>query len=111
MFYENVKRLCADRGISITSLAIDLGFSRSAPSTWKIMTNPPRAVTVKKVAEYFSVPPETLTDGAVGQAEKQKYNFDAQTNEMIALFEPLSVVDKAKVLIFTSDLIKSKKEK
>lgn len=108
MFYENVKHLCAERGIAITTLALKLGFSRSAPNAWRNMTNPPRAATVKKVAEYFKVSPESLTDLTVREAPS--ISRDAQTEEMMRLFERLSVMDKAKVLLYTNDLLKTEKE-
>lgn len=54
-FYEKVKNLCEIKGISITSLAMELGFSKSAPTTWKNSDNLPRAATVKKVADYFGL--------------------------------------------------------
>lgn len=31
-FFENIKKLCAVNGISVTALAINLGFSRSTSS-------------------------------------------------------------------------------
>lgn len=54
-FYDKVNELCKERGISITALALALGFSKGTPSNWKGMTKPPRADTVKKVADYFGV--------------------------------------------------------
>lgn len=54
-FYDRVNELCRERGISITALALALGFSKGTPSNWKTMTKPPRAENVKKVAEYFGV--------------------------------------------------------
>ena len=55
-FYDRVNDLCRERGISITALAMALGFSKGTPSNWKTMTKPPRAENVKKVADYFGVP-------------------------------------------------------
>lgn len=54
-FYEKVKTLCEIKGISITSLAVELGFSKSAPTTWKNSDNLPRAATVKKIADFFGL--------------------------------------------------------
>lgn len=55
-FYDRVNDLCRERGISITALAMALGFSKGTPSNWKTMTKPPRAENVKKIADYFGVP-------------------------------------------------------
>lgn len=61
-FYDRVNALCRERGISITALAIELGFSKGTPSNWKRMTKPPRAENVKKIADYFGIPVEYLYD-------------------------------------------------
>ena len=55
-FYDKVNELCREKGISITTLAIELGFSKGTPTNWKKMTTPPRAENVKKIADYFGVP-------------------------------------------------------
>jgi transcriptional regulator with XRE-family HTH domain len=62
-FYERVKALCEQRGISITALVRELGFSASAGTTWKASTNMPRSSTVKKVAEYFGLSVDELKKG------------------------------------------------
>ena len=55
-FYDKVKALCREHGISITRMAENLGFSKTTPTWWKGLKTPPRAETVKKVADYFKVP-------------------------------------------------------
>ena len=64
-FYDRVNELCRKRGISITALALALGFSKGTPSNWKTMTKPPRAENVKKVAEYFGVTVASLMGDSV----------------------------------------------
>jgi transcriptional regulator with XRE-family HTH domain len=54
-FYDRVKGLCEERGISISALVRDLGFSASAGTTWKASKQLPRPATIKKVADYFNV--------------------------------------------------------
>ena len=54
-FHDRVNALCAERGISITKLASELGFSSSTPNNWRDMAGLPRAKTVKAVADYFGV--------------------------------------------------------
>lgn len=56
IFYEKVNELCKEKGISITTLALELGFSKGTPTNWKTMTKPPRAENVKKISDYFGVP-------------------------------------------------------
>ena len=54
-FYDKVNGLCRQKGISITALAVTLGFSKGSPTGWKTMKKPPRAANVKKIADYFGV--------------------------------------------------------
>ena len=63
-FYDKVNELCREHGISITALALALGFSKGTPTNWKTMTKPPRAENVKKISEYFGVPVSYFTDGS-----------------------------------------------
>ena len=63
-FYEKVNALCLERGTSITAVAVELGYSQSAPTTWKNSKGLPRANTIKKVADYFGVPVSYFTDGS-----------------------------------------------
>ena len=61
-FYEKVNALCLERGTSITAVATALGYSQSAPTTWKNSKGLPRANTIKKLSEYFGVPVFYFTD-------------------------------------------------
>lgn len=125
-FYDKVNELCAERGISITALALELGFSKGTPTNWKSMTKPPRAENVKKVADFFGVSPAYLTDesntevqtvrdnhGIIGHthapvtiingAEKR---LTEQELELLHIFGELSVMDQAKLLVYASELKK-----
>ena len=55
MFAEVFQRLCAQRGLSVTKVAQDIGIAPTTAYDW-IKTNArPRSSTVKKVADYFDV--------------------------------------------------------
>ncbi len=58
MLYDNVKRLCEEKEISILSLEKSLGFPRSSICKWN--ENEPGIRKVQKVAEYLEVPIEEL---------------------------------------------------
>jgi len=62
MFYKQVLALCKERGISPTKLATDLGLSTSTPNGWK-NGSVPQPSTLKKIADYFGVTIEYLTEG------------------------------------------------
>lgn len=57
-FYEKLNNLCIKNGTSVTAVAVTLGYSSSASTTWKNSKGMPRPSTVKRVADYFGVPVE-----------------------------------------------------
>jgi transcriptional regulator with XRE-family HTH domain len=67
MFYDKLKRLCLEQGISVSKMAVDLKISTTTVTGWKRGAKPQPA-QVKKIAEYFKVFPDELTretpDGA-----------------------------------------------
>lgn len=124
-FHDRVNALCAERGISITKLASELGFSSSTPNNWRDMAGLPRAKTVKAVADYFGVSVDYLKgDDAAVNVETVQDNHDIigpthapvtivngnerklseQEMELLSIFEQLSVMDRAKLLVFASEL-------
>jgi len=54
MFYENLKRICAEKGTSPTTAAIAAGLSSAAPVYWK-RGSVPKADTVQKLADFLGV--------------------------------------------------------
>lgn len=58
MLYDNVKKLCEEKGVSILSLEKALGFPRGSICKWK--ENEPGIRKVQKVADYLGVSIETL---------------------------------------------------
>lgn len=64
MFYENLQILCHSHGITLTTLAKDLGLSSGNLSKWKNGGHP-RADTAQKIAAYFHVSLDALfSDGS-----------------------------------------------
>lgn len=62
MFYDNVLKLCEARGVKITNVITELGFSQGNLSNWK-NGRVPRADSIKKLADYFGVPVDALIYG------------------------------------------------
>lgn len=60
MLYDNVKRLCKGKGISISKVENELGFPRSSICKWN--ENEPGIRKVQKVADYLRVPIEKLLE-------------------------------------------------
>lgn len=58
MLYNNIKLLCAEKGISIGSIEKALNFSNGSICKWN--ENEPGIHKVHKVADYLGVPIEKL---------------------------------------------------
>lgn len=129
-FYDKVLALCRENGISITALAIALGMSKSTPNNWKTMDKPPRSGTIKKVADYFEVSPEYFTEASMTntQTVNDNHGIIGQTHapvtiindggsgltdeesELLKLYKNLNIVDRAKLLVYASDMIANRQE-
>ena len=62
VIYENVRKLCEKKGVSIYRLEKDLEFSPSSIVKWK--TSKPSVDKMQKVADYFGVPIEYFVEGS-----------------------------------------------
>ena len=60
MIYENVKRLCDERNISIWALERACGIANGAIGKWNGRIKAPRIDTVKAIADYFGVTVDAL---------------------------------------------------
>ena len=58
MLFDNVKRICEEKGITISKLEMDLEFPRSYICKWN--KNEPGIRKVQKVADYLGVTIEEL---------------------------------------------------
>ena len=53
MLYEKIQEICDSKGITVSGLKKDLGFSNSTIRKWK--NSSPSIENLKKVADYFGV--------------------------------------------------------
>ena len=58
MLYDNVRRMCEQKGISVSMLEKKMEFSNGSISKWN--DNEPGIRKVQKVADYFGVAIEDL---------------------------------------------------
>ena len=56
MIYEKIKELCKEKGISVTSVEKELGFSNGIISKWSKAE--PVVSNLKKIADFFGKPIE-----------------------------------------------------
>lgn len=60
MIYERIKKLCFARGISISKLEEDLGFTKGY--IYKLEKSSPSVDNAKKIADYLNVPIDKLVE-------------------------------------------------
>lgn len=75
--YEVIKSLCDSRGIPVTVLEAQLGFSRGSIGKMKNAQDA-KSDRIKIIADYFGVSPEYILTGEI-QDETGRYFFDEET--------------------------------
>lgn len=90
MFYENLLKLCSQKGISLTHLVTkELRMSVSNVTKWK-EGKVPKADTVKKIADYFGV---TIDYLLTGKKQENIKVYDEDDNIVALDDETLEVID------------------
>lgn len=56
--YKNIQKLCKDKGLSVTALETELGFTRGYLYKWENHT--PSIENVKNVSDYFGITVDEL---------------------------------------------------
>jgi len=59
VFYDQLEKICKEKGMSITPMVVDLGLSKGNIRNWKNGTLP-KFETRLKIAEYLNIPIEKL---------------------------------------------------
>lgn len=104
--FERIKELANKRGLSLSKVATDLGFSENLFYQWK--TSSPKSDRLEKVADYFNV----STDYLLGRDEtKKEHDFtveQALDNVMSYDGEPLTDNDRAVLKSIVEAYLKNK---
>ena len=77
--YETIKKLCKEKGVTVTKVEKDLGFAKG--SLCKLNTNKPSLEKVQKLADYFGVSVNFFT-GSDGNSNTGTYYHDNETAQM-----------------------------
>lgn len=126
-FYAKMIALCIEKGVSRSKMADDIGISRSTPSDWEKKKSKPQPATLKKIADYFGVPITYFTEdntdnkiiqdnhGIIGNTHApitiingSQRQLTEQEIELLNIFETLSVMDQAKLLVYANELKENK---
>ena len=88
MFYQRLKKICDNRGITVTYLLKDLHISTSKGTAWKKGSSPNSEI-VKKIANYFNV----STDYLLGNDNK-KITPPSEDDEAMDAYSKFKKLDK-----------------
>jgi transcriptional regulator with XRE-family HTH domain len=66
-FYDVIKRLCTDKGVSMRKMVTEIGLSEAVSVKWRDGGNP-SAKTLKAVADYFGTTPKALLAATEGDS-------------------------------------------
>ena len=122
-FYEKLRELCNQHGTSVTAVAKKIGLSGSVVTTWKNSKGLPRAGTVKKIAEHFSVPVNYFysrdfdinprnngiiqnTHAPATVINESENKFSEQELVLLEIFAKLDIIGKAQLLAYAAELRK-----
>ena len=97
MFWQNFTQLCEKAGKSPNRVAADLGLSNSAATNWKRGATP-RDGVLKQIADYFSVPVESLTAPP-----------EAGESQLVMYYRKFSREGKGRLLDFAESMERSGK--
>lgn len=64
MIYDNIKRLCIEKGITISALEKACGISNGTIGKWADDISSPRVCNLQKIAEYFGVSVDEIISNA-----------------------------------------------
>ena len=85
MFFDRLRALCAERGISTYKACTDIGLNRAAVAKWK-NGSIPNGQTLTRLAEYFGISVGYLM-GETTQKEKPLVNNDEELTEYLEMLK------------------------
>ncbi|MCD7725880.1 MAG: helix-turn-helix domain-containing protein [Clostridiales bacterium] len=87
MFFDQLKILCKENNISVTSLIQQLGMSKGTITNWKKGVIP-NGETILKFANYFNVSTDYLLTG-----KHRNDDLSQEENDWLNLYRQLSLSD------------------
>jgi transcriptional regulator with XRE-family HTH domain len=105
MFWNNFVALCNQSNTSPTAVANVLGIAIGSITKWK-NGSAPRDTTLKKIADYFGVSPDSLVSAPIGSVDLQLFGNSEQLpsteKKLLALYNKIE--DKEGFIRFTERL-------
>lgn len=100
MFYLTFIELCSKMKKSPSAVAEEMGFKRSVVTRWRNGTIP-RDANLQRVADYFNVPVESLTEEQKEKAPGQMAeDLSADELEIVSILRKMSPEQRARELAY-----------
>lgn len=99
-FWDRLVALCEANRTTPTTVVKELNIAPSGVTKWKC-GSVPRDTTILKLARYFDVTVGYLKGDEDAPIEKR---LSEQAVELLSIFEQLSIVDRAKLLVYAEEL-------
>lgn len=100
MFYLTFIELCSKMKKSPSAVAEEMGFKRSVVTRWRNGTIP-RDANLQRVADYFNVPVESLTEKQKEKAPGQMTeDLSADELEIVSILRKMSPEQRARELAY-----------
>ena len=96
MFYDIYKTLCAQRGISLSRAAAEIGLSNATVTKWKKTGAAPSGETLTRLAAYFGVSADYLL--GMAPAADSPVGMDDFTYALYSETQELTEENKQKLL-------------
>lgn len=86
MYYDTIKRICDDKGISIRALEMKAGIGNGIVGKWK--KSDPSMANLKKVAEALDVPVSVIIE----PQDDELYRVKKQNEELKGMLEAIQSI-------------------
>jgi transcriptional regulator with XRE-family HTH domain len=111
VFYDKYAQLCKQRGIAMSTAAVEAGLSKSLVTKWKTnKVDVPSPDVLKKLSSYFGMPvSELLGEDEIEETKKeQPITLDGLSDDLVELIEHLKTLpeDKIQMLLQVAKSIK-----
>lgn len=106
-FYKRYCELCAEKGISPSAAAIEIGLRKSNVTYWKSGRNSPSDATLLKIADYFGVTVEYLRGEETKNAPMPN---DIGEENILRMYRSLSTEEKGALYTYALSLKEKQKE-
>lgn len=110
MFWQNFTKLCEVNGKSPSRVTAELGLATGTATNWKKGAIPQNRI-LKRIADYFGVPVEELTQDESKRTQTQSPGNDSQMDEtqLLTYFRRFNREGRGRMLDFAESMERSGK--